>query len=138
MEAEVTMSLSKVDAITLFVEDLQRSKEFYQAVFGLPVIFEDSNSAVVKFENTIINLLAVPAAHSLIEPAAVGSPDGGSRAQFTISVDDVDTACAGLKAQGVALLNGPVNRPWGIRTASFTDPGGHIWEIAQDLPEAAG
>lgn len=22
-------------------------------------------------------------------------------------------------------------RPWGIRTASFRDPGGHIWEIAR-------
>jgi uncharacterized glyoxalase superfamily protein PhnB len=23
-----------------------------------------------------------------------------------------------------------MDRPWGIRTASFRDPGGHIWEIA--------
>jgi hypothetical protein len=32
------------------------------------------------------------------------------------------------------LLNGPMNRPWGVRTASFTDPNGLIWEIAADLP----
>jgi len=32
--------------------------------------------------------------------------------------------------EGVGLLNGPVDRPWGMRTASFTDPGGHIWELA--------
>ncbi len=31
---------------------------------------------------------------------------------------------------GVVLLNGPMDRSWGIRTASFSDPGGHIWEIA--------
>jgi uncharacterized glyoxalase superfamily protein PhnB len=31
----------------------------------------------------------------------------------------------------VDLLNGPMDRPWGIRTASFRDPGGHIWEIAK-------
>jgi lactoylglutathione lyase len=24
-----------------------------------------------------------------------------------------------------------MDRPWGIRTASFRDPGGHIWEIAK-------
>jgi uncharacterized glyoxalase superfamily protein PhnB len=23
-----------------------------------------------------------------------------------------------------------MDRPWGIRTAAFRDPGGHIWEIA--------
>jgi len=31
----------------------------------------------------------------------------------------------------VTPLNGPIDRPWGIRTASFRDPGGHIWEIAR-------
>ena len=50
---------------------------------------------------------------------------------FTIQVDDVDAMCAELTARGVVLLNGPMDRPWGIRTASFRDPGGHIWEIAR-------
>jgi uncharacterized glyoxalase superfamily protein PhnB len=66
----------------------------------------------------------------LIEPAKVASPDAGARIQFTIAVDDVDAMCAELAKRGVKLLNGPMDRPWGIRTASFTDPGGHIWEIA--------
>jgi uncharacterized glyoxalase superfamily protein PhnB len=26
-----------------------------------------------------------------------------------------------------------MDRPWGIRTACFADPSGHIWEIAADL-----
>jgi hypothetical protein len=38
----------------------------------------------------------------------------------------------------VTLLNGPVNREWGMRTASFTDPDGHIREVAQRLPERDG
>jgi hypothetical protein len=33
----------------------------------------------------------------------------------------------------VALLNGPMDRPWGVRTASFTDPAGNVWEIAQPV-----
>ncbi|WP_327708831.1 hypothetical protein OG912_08485 [Streptomyces sp. NBC_00464] len=36
-----------------------------------------------------------------------------------------------LADRGVTLLNGPVDRPWGIRTAGFRDPGGHIREIAR-------
>jgi lactoylglutathione lyase len=39
--------------------------------------------------------------------------------------------CAVLKSRGVALLNGPIDRPWGMRTASFRDPDGYIWEIAK-------
>jgi len=119
-----------ISAITLFVENLEDAKVFYREVFGLPVMFEDEASTVFDFGNTIINLLMVDAATELIEPAAVAKRDVGSRVQFTIEVDDVDQVCAELANRGVELLNGPIDRPWGIRTASFTDPGGHIWEIA--------
>ena len=120
-----------IGAITLFVEDLEAARQFYREVFGLPVMFEDADSTVFDFGNTIINLLRTTAAHELIEPAAVASPEAGSRLQLTLQVDDVDAMCAELAEVGVKLLNGPMDRPWGIRTASFRDPGGHIWEIAQ-------
>jgi catechol 2,3-dioxygenase-like lactoylglutathione lyase family enzyme len=120
-----------IGAITLFVEDLEAAKQFYRKVFGLPVAFEDDDSAVFKFGNTLINLLKTTAAGELIEPAKVASREAGSRFVFTIDVDDVDAMCAELIARGVELLNGPMDRPWGIRTASFRDPGGYIWEIAK-------
>jgi catechol 2,3-dioxygenase-like lactoylglutathione lyase family enzyme len=123
-----------IGAITLFVEDLDRAKAFYQDVFGLPVVFTDDNSAIFKFDSTIINLLRATEAHGLIEPATVASPEAGSRFQFSIWVDDVDAVCADLAERGVTLINGPVSRPWGMRTAAFADPGGHIWEVAQELP----
>jgi catechol 2,3-dioxygenase-like lactoylglutathione lyase family enzyme len=119
-----------ISAITLFVEDLAASKRFYSDAFGLPVTFEDDASAVFNFGNTIINLLKTTEARALIEPAEVAPRDAGSRAQLTITVDDVDATCALLATRGVELLNGPMDRPWGVRTASFRDPGGHIWEIA--------
>ena len=118
-------------AITIFVDDLQTTKEFYIRVFGLPVDYEDDNSAVFKFGDLLINLLKTSAAENLIQPAAVADQDAGSRFVFTIHVDDVDAMCAELTARGVKLLNGPIDRPWGVRTASFIDPGGHIWEIAK-------
>ena len=120
-----------IGAITLFVEDLDAAKRFYCEVFGLPVKFKDDNSAVFDFGNTLVNLLQTAAAPELIAPAAVASREAGARGEFTIEVDDVDEKCAELAARGVQLLNGPLDRPWGLRTASFRDPGGHIWEIAQ-------
>jgi catechol 2,3-dioxygenase-like lactoylglutathione lyase family enzyme len=110
---------------------LEAAKQFYGEVFGLPPAFEDDDSAVFNFTNTIINLLKTTAARELIEPATVANHDAGARLQFTIEVDDVDAMCAELASRGVELLNGPMDRPWGVRTASFRDPGGHIWEIAQ-------
>jgi catechol 2,3-dioxygenase-like lactoylglutathione lyase family enzyme len=119
-----------ISAITLFVEDLERAKSFYEDVFDLPVFFEDDSSAVFKFGETLVNLLRATEAPDLVAPAAVAAPEAGARFQFTLGVDDVDATCERLKAQGVELLNGPIDRPWGVRTASFRDPGGHIWEIA--------
>ena len=120
-----------ISTVTLFVDDLAATKQFYLDVFGLPVIFEDPDSAVFRFGTMLINLLKAEAAPDLIEPATVAPSGAGSRFQFTIDVDDVDAMCAELARRGVTLLNGPMDRPWGVRTASFVDPGGHIWEIAK-------
>jgi catechol 2,3-dioxygenase-like lactoylglutathione lyase family enzyme len=97
------------------------------------VIWEDEDSAVFRFENTLVNLLKTSAARELIEPGSVASREAGSRFQLTIWVDDTDAVSAELAKRGVGLLNGPMDREWGVRTASFTDPDGHIWEIAQKL-----
>lgn len=119
-----------IQTVTLFVEDLEAARRFYQEVFGLPVTFATEDSAVFSFGNIVINLLQVASADELVAPATVASETAGSRVVFTIEVDDVDATCAELAACGVTLLNGPMDRPWGVRTASFRDPGGHIWEIA--------
>lgn len=122
--------LKSVGAITLFVEDPQRSKEFYARVFEAPTVYEDGNSAVFELENMIVNLLRSPAAHELIEPALVAPRESGARFQLTIWVEDADAVCEGLRAAGVELLNGPQDREWGMRTAAFADPDGHVWEVA--------
>ena len=119
-----------IAAITLFVEDVETAKQFYREVFGLPVHFEDEVSAVFNFGGTLVNLLKASEARELIGPAVVASAQAGARMQLTIGVDDVDAICAELSKRGVELLNGPMDRPWGVRTAAFRDPGGHIWEIA--------
>jgi catechol 2,3-dioxygenase-like lactoylglutathione lyase family enzyme len=128
---------SGVSAITLFVEDLAKAKTFYAEVFALPLVYEDDDSVVFHFGNTLVNLLVSSEATVLIEPAPVAPAGNGARVQFTIDVDDVDAMCAELTARGVELLNGPMDRPWGVRTASFRDPAGHIWEIARSNDAAA-
>ena len=130
-ESEVRAWPPAISAITLFVDDLEAARRFYVEVFGLPVFYEDESSAVFTFGETLVNLLKATEAPELVAPAPVASPDAGVRFQFTLGVDDVDATCDELRRRGVELLNGPLDRPWGIRTASFRDPGGHVWEIAR-------
>lgn len=134
----MSTSLKSVGAITLFVEDTRRSKAFYETAFEVPVAYEDENSVAFNFENMVVNLLETREAHGLIDPAPVADRGAGSSFQLTIWVDDADAVCAQLATRGVTLLNGPMNREWGLRTASFTDPDGHIWEVAQALPRVEG
>lgn len=127
------MSFQHLSAISLFVEDLPAAKAFYVGVFEVPVVYEDANSAVVKFENVLINLLQVAHAPEIVAPGPVAPPESGSRFQISIWVADVDAVCAQLKQRGVTLLQGPLDRPWGMRTANFVDPAGHSWEVAQQI-----
>jgi catechol 2,3-dioxygenase-like lactoylglutathione lyase family enzyme len=127
---------TSLGAITLFVDDVPRAKGFYQGAFDLEPIHEDDDSAAFKFENTIVNLLSRPAAHELVEPATVAASGAGSSFQLTIWVDDTDALIEELRSRGIEPLNGPIDREWGVRTATFSDPDGHVWEIAQELAAA--
>ncbi len=128
----MTSHLQHISAISLFVEDLRTSKIFYQEVFGVPVVFEDSNSVAVKFDNLIVNLLHVGSAAEIVEPGAVAAGDAGSRFQLSIWVPDLDAVCAQLRKRKVKFT-GPIERPWRMRTVNFIDPSGHSWEIGQKM-----
>lgn len=126
-------SLKSVGAITMFVDDPKRSKEFYERVFGASAIYEDENSVAFEFERLIVNLLAERAAPELIDPTPVAGRETGERFQLTIWVEDADAVVEQLRSAGVELLNGPIDRPWGLRTAAFADPDGHVWEVAAKI-----
>jgi lactoylglutathione lyase len=122
-----------IETITVFVEDLAACERFYAEVFDLAPSYKDEDSAVIAVGAVQLNLLAVGEAPELVAPGRVGDLDGDARFVLTVPVDDVDAVAAEVERRGVQLLNGPVDRPWGIRTASFRDPAGHVWEIAAPL-----
>ena len=98
----MAISLKSVNVINLFAEDFIGTKSFYQEVFGLPLIFEDEDSALFQFENVMVMVRDVSAASEFIPSAAVGSPEGGPRFVLAVFVDDVDAACTELAHSGDA------------------------------------
>lgn len=123
--------VKSIFAVTLFQEDLSAAEKFYQTAFELEAVYEDANSYVFKFGETMINLLDARQTDEQLAPAKMSRPDAGARSVYTVHVEDVDALCAKIQACGVTLINGPFDRPWGIRKASFADPGGNVWEIAK-------
>jgi catechol 2,3-dioxygenase-like lactoylglutathione lyase family enzyme len=132
-DVHVSDSLKTISALSLFVENVQEAKAFYRDVFGVSVVYEDGVSAALEFDNLIINLLQASEAFELVAPGSVAARDAGSRFQLSIWVEDVDAVCTDLASRGVAILNGPTDKPWGMRVATFVDPAGHSWEVAQNL-----
>lgn len=121
-------SIQHVSAISLYVADVQRSKAFYQRIFEASVVHEDDQNIVIKMDNLFLNLLDMKLAY------APTSPDRGPLPlELNIWVDDVDSAYEALKERGVSFLAPPADQPWGMRNATFFDPDGHRFELAQAI-----
>lgn len=125
--------MNRLETVTLFVKDLERSKTFYELSFAASSVYEDEVSWVFMLDNLMINLLQFTEASELIEPLQARSASIGPQMLLTIRVNDVDKSCLELRQKGVSLLNGPLDRPWGRRTAAFADPDGYVWELANEL-----
>ncbi|MEL4504652.1 VOC family protein [Luteococcus sp. H138] len=122
-----------LSAITLLVADQDAAEEFYSRAFAEEPLWRDGKSIGFGLGSVVLNLLLDSEGDRLVTPAAVGSKDSGLRSQLSIWVDDIDTVVETLKGRGVDFDTDPTDQTWGMRTATFRDPDGHSWEIAQDL-----
>lgn len=126
-------AIEDVGAIILFVADLQRSKVFYHEVLGLNVEFEDDESVGFKIEGLAFIVLQVDRARVQLQGEPTATPAAGATAFLTHFTDDVDALHANLVQRGIRFFQMPTDQPWGMRTAYFKDPDGHVWEIAQPI-----
>jgi len=130
-------AISDVGAIILFVEDLPRSRAFYHGTLGLDVGFEDDHSVGFELTGVAFIVLQVDRAREQLHGEPTATPRGGASAFLTTFTDDVDALCTELVARGVPFFQEPTDQPWGMRTAYFKDPDGHVWELAQPLERAS-
>jgi lactoylglutathione lyase len=126
-------AIKDVGAIILFVEDVQRSRAFYHDVLGLDVEFEDDESVGFKIEGLAFIVLQVDRARVQLQGEPTATPGAGATAFLTTFTGDVDALHANLVERGIPFFQRPADQPWGMRTAYFKDPDGHVWEIAQPV-----
>jgi lactoylglutathione lyase len=60
------------------------------------------------------------------------SPGDGPRFEMFAYVDDVDSLVRDLRAEGVTVLRGPADMPWGERGAAIADPDGNPVSLANE------
>jgi lactoylglutathione lyase len=123
--------MDQVGYVILFVADLERSVAFYRDLIGLPFKLHGDGYAEFATQGTRFGLydrnrLGELTGHG---PRAAASPGG----EVVFLVGDVDAEAERLRAAGVAILKGPVDRAWGHRTVHLEDPDGFVVELAQEI-----
>ena len=124
--------MDHVGYVILFVADLERSIAFYRDVLGLSFKLHGDGYAEFATRGTRFGLydrnrLGELTGHG---PGVPNSPGG----EVVFLVGDVDAEAERLRAAGVAILTGPVDRAWGHRTVHLEDPDGFVVELAQEIP----
>ena len=130
----MTPNVNSVLETGIYVEDVERSRAFYQRVFGLEAIFSEERMctlAVAPAQVLIIfkrgaTLKPVPAGDSVIPPHDGSGPQHFA---FAIAAAELDAWKTHLAAQGVAIES-TVKWPKGGTSLYFRDPDGLLVELA--------
>jgi catechol 2,3-dioxygenase-like lactoylglutathione lyase family enzyme len=121
----------------LLVSRFRECYLFYRDVLGLQPGYGTENDTYADFRLGAVHISLFDKqemAATLGTLALPARPAGQDHVCLVFAVDDVDAACAHLRAHGVALVTEPADHPdWGIRTAHFRDPDGNVSEINQPL-----
>lgn len=130
----------RITAITLGVNDLQKSLRFYREGLGLPskgiVGTEFEHGAVAFFDlQGGLRLALFPRGDVALDahvPVANPSPTEFTLAQTVGSKAEVDAVMEQVRNAGATITDPAHDRFWGGYSGYFQDPDGHLWEIAWD------
>lgn len=122
----------KISIVTLGVADVSRSVRFYRDGLGFPThnYTEGDDFVMFALEGTF---LAVYPREALSGSANAGSGSSG----FGLSHNEpapaaVDATFAEAVAAGAIVVKRPEKVFWGGYSGEFTDPDGHLWEVAHN------
>jgi predicted lactoylglutathione lyase len=120
--------------LTLCVGDLARSTAFYESLGfrrrarkAPGVAFFEAGGVILSLWNA--EELAKDAEIALDTPSRFR---GVALAWNCLSRDEVDVAMGRAVAAGGTLVRSPRTVFWGGYTGYFTDPDGHLWEVAHN------
>ena len=122
----------RISFITLGVDDLPRSVEFYRDGLGLPLF--DENTESIAFFRTEGTWLALYPRAALADDVGIDTEGSGfsgvTLAHNVRSREEVDTMLAVAVAAGAKLVKPAEDVFWGGYSGYFSDPDGYLWEIA--------
>ena len=127
------MRIDGIVETALHVEDLERSAEFYQRLFGIERLSEDRRLCALALPGNAVLLLFKRG--ETLEPVSIPGGtipghdgSGHLHVAFKIPADSLDSWRVELKEQGIAIES-TVHWPAGGTSLFFRDPDGHLVEL---------
>lgn len=126
--------MTHVSLITLGVDDIARATAFYEALGWRRSAA--SVAGTVAFLRGGASVLSLFGRHALADEAGV--PAGSGRATSVAlamnvtSAQEVEATLAAAQAAGGTVTRAGTRAEWGGYTGYFTDPDGHLWEVAHN------
>ncbi|WP_405431695.1 VOC family protein [Micromonospora sp. NBC_00617] len=120
-------------ATLLIVRDIDRSREYYERVFGATCV-HDANPLIMKFFNSyiIINVEGGPTDDKPTVQAKAPVDANTLSCAMNVRVRDIRTLYTEWKARGADFLTEPKDHGTEIR-CYLRDPDGYLVEIGQGL-----
>jgi catechol 2,3-dioxygenase-like lactoylglutathione lyase family enzyme len=117
------------EGLSLTVDDVQRSVDFYAGVLGLKIDYIKAPAfALIRADGGTIGLLSTATARE--EGAELMTLEQKKAIHVEFSTDNLDALYEELKAKGVVVQQPPHDEPW-ERSMSMLDPDGYSVEFAQ-------
>ena len=123
----------RISIITLGVSDLPRAVQFYRDGLGLPLRDDEDTESIAFFETSGTWLALYPRT-ALADDVGIPS-DGTGFSGVTLAHNvrtrsEVDELLQVAVEAGATLVKPAEDVFWGGYSGYFTDPDGHLWEVA--------
>ncbi|MDQ6984521.1 MAG: VOC family protein [Ghiorsea sp.] len=126
----------KLSYVILYVQDIEKSVQFYQKAFGIKHKFthEGGDYAEMETGDTTLAFCVHDLAENLIgKNYAKATSDVLLGSQITFEPNDVKKAYQKAIETGAMLVSQPEVKPWNFEVAIVKDLDGHIVELAKNL-----
>ena len=125
--------LTDLKETCLYVDDLQRAKEFYERVFGFKALVEDSRFCALDIAGKHVLLLFVRGASANgaeVPGGSIPAHDGAGpiHVGFAVDTQELPGWESHLAAHGIQIVS-RITWPKGGRSVYFHDPDGHLLEL---------
>lgn len=123
--------MPKIDRLlesALYVDDLERSATFYEAIFGFPRIHTGDRLIAMSVLGQSVLLLFKKGASAQL-PVSAHDGHGQQHLAFAVSASEIEAWVGWLDEKGIRIEE---DRVWerGGRSLYFRDPDQHLLEVA--------